>query len=206
VHARDFGGLRTLGLLQFDNVKVGKRGNPQYKLRQIEIDDAVESNGDVWCCLCGWRAPNTRCPTQTRKEVQRHYALFHAPVVDIDEELYGGARTVGKMGGAYMVRVGDEERAVLACHCGAVGDTNFVAMKPLCVEHGGSRVYYVGAGWMGPSTLSNTPWLPAFRAMAGKVYPSVESVSAGQRSWIRAPSWTRATGRQQTGLPVRAGR
>jgi hypothetical protein len=180
MHATDVGGVRTLGKLEFDNV--GKRGNPIHKLRRIEIDDAsVESNGDVWCGLCGWRAQND-CTIETRKEyVRRHYALHHAPIVALDEELYDGAQIVGTMGGAYLVRTGDEERAVLACHCGAVGDTNNVMMKPLCVAHGGLRVYYAGAGWMNLGAPSNTPWFLAFRAMEGKTYANVEYVTAAAK-------------------------
>jgi hypothetical protein len=110
--------------------------------------------------------------------VRRHYALFHAPVVVPDEVLHDGVRTVGKIGAAYLVRAGDEERAVLACHCGAVGDTNDVTIKPLCVQHKGHRVYYAGAGWMNLGAPSVTPWLLAFRAMAFDRYPNIESVSA----------------------------
>jgi hypothetical protein len=128
-------------------------------------DAVVESNGDVWCKDCGWRSPNARHTIETRKEfVRRHYARHHAPIEVLHEKLYDGARTVGEMGGAYLVRAGDEERAVLACHCGAVGDTNDVKKKPLCIERGGSRVY--GAGWMNlgdsserrPGSWHSGPW------------------------------------------------
>jgi hypothetical protein len=118
-----------------------------------------------------------------RKEyARRHYALHHAPVEFVDEERYDGARTVGKTGRrAYLVRGGDEESAVLVCHCGAIGDTNNVAMKPLCVAHGGYQVYYSNSGWMNLGDPSTTPWFLSFESMARERFPDVESVTTVAR-------------------------
>jgi hypothetical protein len=95
VHATDVGALRTLGRLQFDSVDTKRK--PEYKLRRLQMEDAVvESNGDVWCKVCGWRSPNACHTIETRKEfVRRHYARHHAPIEVLHEKLYDGARTVG---------------------------------------------------------------------------------------------------------------
>jgi hypothetical protein len=144
-------------------------------------------------------------PLETRKEYAlRHYALFHAPIEILDKMLY--VRTVCKMGGAYLVRAGDEERAVLSRHCGAVGDTNYVTLKPMCIEHGGYGVYYASTGWMDVG-------VPSRRKRRGS-WPSVRRRSTDTRTSSRQQprlrSWTRVTGRRpsaaQPTVPPPAGR
>jgi hypothetical protein len=132
-HAEYVNGVLTLGILRFDTIGKQERTR-KYELQRLEkdVDPAVVSHGDLWCMICGWKTQKGRFTIETRKEyVYKHYALFHAPIHEMDEELYDGVRCIGKMGGAYMINKGEETRAVLACKCGKVGNTNDATKKPV---------------------------------------------------------------------------